>query len=579
MQHVDTISLIQRLKQQPKHGASLANSFQEFLAALGPAATSLGTAEKSILATTFAMESLAENAAATTSGFGKQNAMNIALANSFKAVADQALVLDTINSSIQKTQGLSWKNASKLSEQYAKLANTLGTTNESMIKYGGSIKSISPLMNQSDASTNKYMKGLVAVQHVLTTNLGLTEQQAEEYTYFATQAGNNAEQQLKFQDTIASSLDKDGTMGYFKTITEGISSATADIQLGFGRIPGNLEIAVLKGKALGFTLADLKRTGENLLNIESSIGDELEYQLLSGHRLVDNNGKSLTNRYREAMLQGNMADQATTMNEILQKEGKTLKNNLIARQQMAKLLGMDEASLSRALQKKELLEKAGPEAQVLMELSGEEFKREAERLKKEGDLDDAQLKELMDLNDNRTQKDQLDEMINIGLDQKMAELLMVDQLTRLTDINGTLKAGADKQTQAFIDFSKTQLEQVGADRIRYAAAQQEIRDRKAFWSSEDQSQLGTVSATGDDLIATPTGYGDRILLAGEDTFALNNKDTIVAGTNLFPGGSSKGDDGKLVATMMQVGHMIVSAINRKSKNELFGEGMNPSKWS
>lgn len=579
MQHVDTISLIQRLKQQPKHGASLANSFQEFLAALGPAATSLGTAEKSILATTFAMESLAENAAATTSGFGKQNAMNIALANSFKAVADQALVLDTINSSIQKTQGLSWKNASKLSEQYAKLANTLGTTNESMIKYGGSIKSISPLMNQSDASTNKYMKGLVAVQHVLTTNLGLTEQQAEEYTYFATQAGNNAEQQLKFQDTIASSLDKDGTMGYFKTITEGISSATADIQLGFGRIPGNLEIAVLKGKALGFTLADLKRTGENLLNIESSIGDELEYQLLSGHRLVDNNGKSLTNRYREAMLQGNMADQATTMNEILQKEGKTLKNNLIARQQMAKLLGMDEASLSRALQKKELLEKAGPEAQVLMELSGEEFKREAERLKKEGDLDDAQLKELMDLNDNRTQKDQLDEMINIGLDQKMAELLMVDQLTRLTNINGTLITGADKQTQAFIDFSKTQLEQVGADRIRYAAAQQEIRDRKAFWSSEDQSQLGTVSATGDDLIATPTGYGDRILLAGEDTFALNNKDTIVAGTNLFPGGSSKGDDGKLVATMMQVGHMIVSAINRKSKNELFGEGMNPSKWS
>jgi hypothetical protein len=60
---------------------------------------------------------------------------------------------------------------------------------------------------------------------------------------------------------------------------------------------------------------------------------------------------------------------------------------------------------------------------------------------------------------------------------------------------------------------------------------------------------------------------------------LNNKDNDIAGTNLFPGGPSTGDDGKLAATMMQVGHMIVSALNRKSKNELFGEGMNPSKWS
>jgi hypothetical protein len=80
--------------------------------------------------------------------------------------------------------------------------------------------------------------------------------------------------------------------------------------------------------------------------------------------------------------------------------------------------------------------------------------------------------------------------------------------------------------------------------------------------------------TTNDLIATPTGYGDRILLAGEDTFALNNNDTIVAGTNLMGGNNKGGSDDKLSAVMMQVGAMIVNAINRKQTDQLFNGGIN-----
>ena len=47
-------------------------------------------------------------------------------------------------------------------------------------------------------------------------------------------------------------------------------------------------------------------------------------------------------------------------------------------------------------------------------------------------------------------------------------------------------------------------------------------------------------ATADDLISAPTkkpGYGDRTLFGPEGAIALNNKDTIIAGTNLFPRGN------------------------------------------
>ena len=54
-----------------------------------------------------------------------------------------------------------------------------------------------------------------------------------------------------------------------------------------------------------------------LLDIESSVGKEIEYQLLSGQRLVKN-GKSLTNAYREATLAGNMEQQADIMKDVLE---------------------------------------------------------------------------------------------------------------------------------------------------------------------------------------------------------------------------------------------------------------------
>jgi hypothetical protein len=578
MQHVDTISLIRRLKQQPRHG-SWVDDFATWVSSAGSTISSVVDLEVAVKNTGFAMNALNTVTNNTLTGFDKQLAINQKLNESFQTVAKSMLFLENRNSAIQKTQGVSFRSAAKLSMEYATLAKNLGTTHMQMIKYGGSIKSIAPMMNQANASTNNYMKGLVAVQHVLTTNLGLSEEQAGEYSYYAAQSGKNAAAQLDFQNQMMKTLDPEGTMGHFRTITEGISAATADIQIGFGKMPGNLEVAVLKGKALGLTLADLKRTGETLLNIESSIGDELEYQLLSGHRLLDNNNQSLTNKYREAMLQGDMSSQANVLNTILEKEGKTLKNNLFARQQMSKLLGMDEASLSRALQKKDILEKSGPEAKVLMNLSGDEFKQQAEALRKQGDLTDAAYKELMTLQDNRTQEDILKQILETGEDSKMIELLQYNQLKMLNSVNDTLTAAAQEQVESLLNLTDVQAEALGGALITARTIGEVKSNVSSAAGAENKESQATNTLLSNDLIATPTGYGDRILLAGEDTFALNNNDTIVAGTNLFPGGPSTGDDGKLAATMMQVGHMIVSALNRKSKNELFGEGMNPRKWS
>ena len=71
----------------------------------------------------------------------------------------------------------------------------------------------------------------------------------------------------------------------------------------------------------------------------------------------------------------------------------------------------------------------------------------------------------------------------------------------------------------------------------------------------------------------PPGYGNKIISAGEDTFALNNDDTIVAGTNLFPKQSS--GNSSLAAKMDELISEIRTQTRVLSKRDnTFGAGIN-----
>ena len=51
--------------------------------------------------------------------------------------------------------------------------------------------------------------------------------------------------------------------------------------------------------------------------------------------------------------------------------------------------------------------------------------------------------------------------------------------------------------------------------------------------------LSSKTGTADDMVSQP-GYGNRTLMGPEGAIALNNKDTVIAGTDLFSGGEQQG---------------------------------------
>lgn len=550
--------LIARLKRQPRHGAG---GFTELLALLRSGAEAVATVA-AIETLSTAVLKLTDATSLTVRGLEKQVAIQREISKSYVELAAGSLFLELRNKELNKTFGIGSISAAKFSSKLQDIASELKITGIQAQQYAISIKKMLPTLNQMATKDEGRYKGLVRVQQIMTTNLGLSEKEAEENAYFATQRGKNANDSLANQSKMAEAIeDTTGLQGSFKMISQGIAETSADIQLQYGKMPGNLELAILKAKSLGFTMATLKSTADSLLNIESSIGQELEYQLLSGRRLIgDKNasaelqGKSLTNAYREAALSGDANKQADTLNTILEQEGKTLSNNLFARQQMSQLLGIDEAALARALQKKSILEKIG--GGELFEMSGNALMDAAKGL--EG-VTDADMDALAKLEDTRTTDEKMLANSELLTDVLIKGLGLTQEYA-VKKASDAAIAGADQTKVGFGD-----VKELGEASLFGATTNMATSIGSKLVSAEtmEVSQMNVASTAK----GTPPGFAEGgIVPAGfpNDSYPA----LLTSGESVIPPGHPlpSGNDGALANTMLRVGAMIVAAIKSGGVN-------------
>jgi hypothetical protein len=566
--------LIARLKQQTRHGAKKAaipaagGAIVD--AAIGAAQLAIGAAAvaslKDAWAELFTQQSeIAKGTDVYLKGLE-------GLTNTIVAAQQQTYVLETRNKELNKSFGINSITAAKLGSKLMDIATNLKLSSAQINGYASNIKKMLPTLDQMTAAGSEEYKGLIRIQQVMTTNLGLSEEQAEKYTGFAMQRGKDAQESLISQYNLSKAIeDSTGMMGSFKMISEGIAETSEDVQLQYGKMPGNLELAIVKASKLGFKMGDLKKTADNLLNIESSIGQELEYQLLSGRRLVGNDkarsdlrGKSLTNAYREATLQGDASKQANVLNTILEQEGKTLETNLFARKQMSELLGMDEAALARALQKKSILEKL-PGGEALFDETGDALLKAAKSL---GATDDA-MEKLIAGEDTRTIDEKILTEIQI-LNDVLVKKLVPDMAATVKDareanLKSIRKTGFSDETMETLPSAQT-----------LGKSANIVQVAKTILDSQKTGELVTGGIGGTPSNNTNTvqqGATTAVLPASGIPFAsggivpagfpndsypamLTSGETVIPPAHPLPVGNDK----ELANTMLQVGAMIVAAI-------------------
>ena len=580
--------LIQRLKQQSKQG--MASSWESFFDGLVTSAAALPPALIDLTKiiteqTVIAVKQLTGENEKLAVGFSQTFAMAQKAQSAVLDLAKAATFYETSIKSTSKSMGIGFNAGLKMTRAFTNLSQTMSgaslntkMTAEQFGKYAGIIKNIAPGLDQLNVKNQKYYNGLQQTNFVLDQFMGLSAEQASAFTQYAGSTAANSAQQLKFINEVSQILgdDAQGTLGYTKMITEGIAEAGADIQLQYGRLPGSLEAATIKASRLGLKLEDLAGAGENLLDIESSIGQELEYQLLTGRRLVDNQGNSLTNLYREATLRGNASDQADILTKIVQDEGKTLENNLFARKQMADLLGIQEQQLASAIQKQKIFEKAGEKLGLTIDIDDNgAIMQAAQALEKEGELTIQELNELGNTLDQRGTEDLLQQQLANSNEMLIMQKLQFTQ-NSTEAMRDSFSLALKGMTDAQAQMDPDKLKAIGDAIIKttsVGALASTLKGMLDAGTTVSQPTIGGDTPTANDLVATPTGYGDRILLAGEDTFALNNDDTIVAGTNLFPQQSGGGNN-----TVAKLDELIKAIHNQtrvlSSRDNTFGAGIN-----
>ena len=376
-------------------------------------------------------------------GLGKVIGIQASFNVQIMALVKNLTYLEQSNSKLNTSFGLSSRSAQLFAAKLRTVAIEGNIGTDKMFAYAESVKDLTSGFIQSSKIQSKFQTNLLQGQQYMKNNLKVTDAAAEGYEYYASSLNQTGIETLAIQNEMAASLSKAtgiDQLSIQKDLTETIGSLTADLQMQYSRIPGSLELSVLKARALGLSLSNLNATGTSLLNIESSIGTEMEYQLLSGKRLLTADGKSLTNAYRMATIQGDSNKQADLMNQLIKDQGPMLEKNLFARKKAAELLGTDEGTLARSIQKQKLITKLG--AENLMRLSNGDMTQVATQLRAKG-VKEEDIKKLITASDTRTTADR-----QLDLQQKTYDLTrqMYDDEINVTEAGLAAETKAEEYT-------------------------------------------------------------------------------------------------------------------------------------
>jgi hypothetical protein len=394
--------LIQQLKQQQRLGAKKNKTLAD-----KTLADNMAKAGRAAAGATDVFQEFVDNVTAAStqqaklgSGLARTRGIFDEFSKAAKEAAKNIGSIFEASKDLNTSFGMSAEAAFDFSKELRKLPLDIG--NKKLLQYASSLGKLTGGYITSTKANTDFTKELVKTQTFLQNNLKLSDEQAQKFELNAAALGRTGAQSIgmigKVAATFKDALGMDQTQ-VISQITADISEMGADTVAQFGRIPGQLEQATMKARLLGTTMTDLSKTGESLLNIESSVGAEMELQLLTGKRILTEDGKSLTNAFRMAQLQGNGVKQAELMQQYLEEHGDELDNNFLARKKASELFGIDAAKLIEMKGTLQLTKRLGV-TKLVQEAEGDLTALSA-KLKERGATQD-EIKEIIKGTDVRT---------------------------------------------------------------------------------------------------------------------------------------------------------------------------------
>ena len=206
----------------------------------------------------------------------------------------------------------------------------------------------------------------------LTKQVGLTADQAAQVQRFGVLNNKTSEETYKsFLKGITATRNQLKVGIDFKATLAEAVMVSGQLAANLGNNPETIAKAIVTAKAFGMTLEQVAKSGESLLNFESSIESELKAELLTGKQLN-------LERARAAALAGDQISLAEELAKNVGTAAEFTKMNVLQQKALAESVGMTADELANTLRKREEARASGKSlAQVTAEEAAEAIERQS----------------------------------------------------------------------------------------------------------------------------------------------------------------------------------------------------------
>jgi len=479
-----------------------------------------------------------------TGNLSVAEARALALAAAFAILVKSTFDASANIANIAKNTGLSATESTRLQTEFAQIASDsdkIFITSERLNQAFAELSSQTGLIADFGGNT-------LETQATLTKQLGLSAEAAGKLSLLARLQGENTENTLSsVVKTVGAISSQNGVALNAKTILEDISQISDAIAVSLGKNPVELAEAAAKARIFGASLEQVDNIAGQLLDFESSIAAELEAQLLTGQNINLSKARALALDNDLVGLSEELAKQQGIINSFAT-------GNRIQQEAAATALGMSRDELAKiALQ------------QEFNNLSAEQFR---------ATYGDVTYEQLQAQSAGEKFADVLTKIQGIIADFAIAFAPILDGIaefaSRLAQSKGlavgltsalTVLAGlsiANGIGSIFAGLAKLGLPGVALATAATAAMLSSISQAKA--------------SIADDMVM-PAGYGNTVIKSPKGTIALNNQDSVVAGTNLFGGGGNAEakETNRLLKEYLSRGTQLkVGATNFNNQQKVYG---------
>ena len=264
-------------------------------------------------------------------------------ASLFAAISAAVLKSSQLTNQFQQELGVSYSNARAMRSE---LVNAAGASGDLFINSEKLQKSFFALAENTGVFFDLSSKSAETFTN-LTERIGLAGAEAGNLTMLLRLQGKDTEATMSnLVGTASAALATSKSTASVKQILGDIASSSKGLQASLAANPGALAKAAVAARELGATLKDIEGTQKALLDFESSIGAELEAELLTGKQLN-------LERARAAALNNDLK----TVSEELLKQGVDLasfgKMNVLQQEKMAAAMGMSRDAMGDMLLKQQ----------------------------------------------------------------------------------------------------------------------------------------------------------------------------------------------------------------------------------